>query len=61
MGLRLITTLTQANRTAKVYRNSEWDEYQTKFFVDGAHITEGDSFTDNKTDAMDTAQHWVDK
>ena len=59
--LRLITTLVQFDRTAKVYRNSEWDEYQTKFFIDGKHITEGDCFTDDKTDAMDTAQHWVNK
>ena len=58
---RLITKLVQDNKMTKVYYHSDFKEYRTKFYVDGAHLTEADSFTDDKTDAMDTAKHWVNK
>ena len=57
----LIKKLVQYNKMTKVYYHSDFREYRTKFYVDGAHLTEGDSFTDDKTDAMDTAKHWVNK
>lgn len=56
MSLRLI----KKYDFAKIYRNAEWQEYQVKFYSAlGAYYSEGDYFTDDKTDAIDTA-FWHD-
>lgn len=43
----------------KVYRDREWDEYVVKFYVNGQHQTEADYHTDDKNDAMSTAQQFL--
>lgn len=59
MALRKIETFTGNNRVAKVYRDSEWNEYRVTYMLDGAKIVGGDYHTDDKQDALDTAQVWV--
>ena len=41
---------------AKAYRDAENQEYRVKLFVNGAHQPAADYFTDDKDDAMRTAQ-----
>ena len=53
--MRKITTLTDGKFEARVYRDSEWDEYITKYYQDGVYI-DGDSHTDDKQDALVTAK-----
>lgn len=43
----------------KVYRDREWDEYVVKFYVNGQHQTDADYHTDDKNDAMSTAQQFL--
>lgn len=58
-GMRLISTHENGNRTAKVYKDSEWGEHRVKFYTDGNHHKEADYHTDDKSDATDTAKHWI--
>lgn len=46
------------NKRAQVYRDSEWQEYRTKFYVDGQHQINADYHGD-KQDCHDTAQAWI--
>jgi hypothetical protein len=57
MALRLKHTLKNNDKSlvAKIYRDSEWDEWRVKFYVDGKHKTLGDYHTDCVEDAKDTA------
>jgi hypothetical protein len=59
--LRLVTSIASSHtkRVAKVYRNSEWDEYQVKYYRNGIYQSEADSFTDDKDDAVGTAEHFI--
>jgi len=59
--LRLIKTHTSSDgkRTAKVYRDPEFNEYRVKHFVDGKHSKNADYHTDEASDAHDTANHWL--
>lgn len=45
--------------SAKVYRDTDWDEYRVKFFKNGIHQTKADYHTDDKSDAIAVADHWV--
>lgn len=54
---RLIDTQTGPNAVVKTYYNSEWDEYQSKVFINGVHDPEADNFTDDRDDAIATAKH----
>lgn len=58
MALKLITKFSNGagTRIAKVYRDTEWDEYRVKFFRNGKHEQSADYFTDNLSDAQDTAR-----
>lgn len=58
---KLIKTHTSADgkKVAKVYRDSEWDEYHVKHYTDGKHHTKADYHTDDKEDAHGTAKHFV--
>lgn len=60
-GAKLIGTHTSkdGSRCAKVYRDSEWDEYHVKHYKDGKHQTKADYHTDDKDDAHGTAKHFV--
>lgn len=57
--LRLIRSEGINNRTAKVYRNAEWGEYQVKFYQDGDYLPDADYHTDDKADALSTARQYV--
>lgn len=48
-------------RTAKVYKDRDWDEHRVQFFENGVHQTEADYHTDDALDAHDTAKHYVNK
>lgn len=41
--------------TAKMYRNAAYDEFVVKFYTDGVHHVDADYFTNDQTDAKDTA------
>lgn len=56
--MKLIATFsTEGEGTAKVYHNTEWQEYVVKWFnTRGTHMDASDYHTDDKQDALDTAQ-----
>lgn len=58
--LRLIHTVEIDVKLAKVYRDSEWQEYRVKFYVDGVYQVEADYHTEHKQDAIDTADEWAE-
>lgn len=55
--MRLISTIHKAAAevTAKIYRDTEWQEYRVKFYREGQHLQNADYHTDDKQDAIDTA------
>ena len=55
--MRLISTIHKAaaEATAKVYRDTDWQEYRVKFYVRGQHQQDADYHTDCKEDAHSTA------
>ena len=59
MALRKIHIVKGNNKEAVVYRDSEWQEYRTKFYRGGVYQKEADSHTDDKEDAISTAEHFV--
>lgn len=59
--LKLIQTIGHAGNIAKVYQDSEWQEWRVKFFIKGDYQDKADSHQDTKQDAIDTAFHWVDE
>lgn len=58
-GRKLVHTASKGNRTAKVYRDSDNQEYHVKHFTDGKHHEKADYYTNDKEDAHATAQHWL--
>ncbi len=50
---------TKTGRTAKVYRDSEWQEWRVKHYIKGEHQTEADYHTDDKGDAQHHARAWA--
>lgn len=65
--MRLVYTATNdsdfhyTSRIAKVYKNTEWEEYIVKFFQGGKHLANADYHTggvgkDYLTDAKQTAE-----
>jgi hypothetical protein len=55
--MRLISTIHKAaaEATAKIYRDTEWNEYRVKFYQQGQHLQNADYHTDCKEDAHSTA------
>ena len=49
------------NNFAKVYWNREWREYLVKLFIDGIHMPKADYFTNDKADAISTANRMMAK
>lgn len=46
--------------TAKIFRDTEWNEYRVKFYSpEGQHYSQADYHTDDKQDALDTAQRQI--
>ena len=57
---RLISKHGEGVHTAKVYKDTEYNEYQVHFFKHGKHMGEGPvSYHDEKEDAQKTADHAV--
>ncbi len=57
---RLETIINTTNgREARVYRDSDWQEWRVKFYEKGIHLTEADYHTDDKSDAMHNARSWT--
>jgi hypothetical protein len=48
-------------RTAIVYYHADWQEYCVRFYIDGTHQTLADYMTDDKDDAISTADYFVNK
>lgn len=49
-------------KTAKVYKDAEWNDHIVKYYRDGVHQKEADSHHyDDKEDAHSTAQKWVNE
>ena len=57
--MRLIATYAGPKVHAKVYRDSDWNEYRVKFFEGDKHLTEADYHTPDKRDALDVADSWT--
>lgn len=47
------------SRHATVHRDAEFDEFRVKFHKDGKHLKAADYHTNDKTDAINTANHWT--
>ncbi|AWD90679.1 hypothetical protein [Pseudomonas phage Achelous] len=47
--------------SAKVYRDSEWQEWRVKFFAGGVYQPDSDYHTTDKQDALDTGNAWLIK
>ncbi len=59
MALKLIGTLlgnpdTQKGRVVRIYRDTEWDEFRARLFVEGKLYAPADYHTDDLNDAHDT-------
>lgn len=61
MARKLIGTFTAGRHMAKVYRDAEWNEYHTRFYVDGVINADADAFTTDKADALQSAQSIIDR
>ena len=49
-----------ASSQAKVYRDTEWEEFRIKFFIGGKHQGgEADYFTSDKDEAIGNAKYWL--
>ena len=59
MTRRRIHVAQSGERTARVYWDSDWQEYRVRLYVNGALRAAADYFTDCKTDAIDTAEAMV--
>jgi len=45
--------------TVKVYRDTEWNEYVSRLFKDGVELVNASYHTDDKEDALDTANSMI--
>jgi hypothetical protein len=57
--MRLLIAITNQDRRAAVYFNREIDEYIVRFYSHGEHLTSADYFTDCKSDAYNTMNHYA--
>lgn len=56
MPLKLVHKIECGTYEGRVYRNSNWNEYIVKLFIDGKHaFPDADYHCDDKQDAIDTA------
>ena len=46
-----------ANYTSKIKHDKDWNEYRVRFFIDGVYQAGGDYYTEDKEDAVATAQN----
>ena len=61
--MRLISTIHKASEelTVKTYRDTDWNEYRVKTYIQGQHQQDADYHTDDKEDALSTAAAIVAK
>jgi len=70
--MRKVYQIENGNRRATIVRNSEWNEFIVRFYVNGIHLTKADyhhsfneydraSVIDAKLDCISTANNWVIK
>lgn len=61
--LKLIKTHTEGNKTAKVYKDLDYDEHRVKFYTDGKHHKDADYFEagdkEGAEEAHRTAKAWL--
>lgn len=57
--MRAIYKVEAGNRTAKVYRDSDWNEYRVKYWVDDRLLLDADYHTEDKADAISNADYFV--
>lgn len=57
--LRLVSTHGEGERTAKVYKDPDWGEFRVRHYLNGVHQPEADAHTDDKADAVGTANAWT--
>jgi hypothetical protein len=60
--MRTIATISKPSKSisAKVKYEATSKEYVVQFYRNGAHLTQADYFTDDRQDAIDTANYTVD-
>lgn len=55
-GMKIVSKHGEGQHTAKVYKDSDWNEYRVKYFKDGNHVGEdADYHSDDLDDAKSTA------
>ena len=47
------------NKKATVFKDTEWDEYVVRFWLDGKLLQDAEYHTDDKEDAQGTAKSWI--
>lgn len=68
---KLIKTITNGNKTVKIYKDTEWEHYVAKLFVDGVYNEAADyedsynrydkqSVMDALSSVISTAEHMVE-
>lgn len=58
--MQLIKTIKAGDALCKVYRDAEWQEYRVKLIKHGVHQAGSDYHSDDKQDALDTAQRMLE-
>ena len=58
-SMKLIKTHSAGNKTAKVYKDYDWNEYRVKHFIGGKHQKNADYHTDDADDAHTTAKKFI--
>ncbi|WP_338807255.1 hypothetical protein V8U11_11045 [Pseudomonas chlororaphis] len=48
-------------KVCKVYRDSEWGEYQVRLYIQGSLLKEANYHTDDKDDACNTARSMINE
>ena len=59
--MRLISKYTKGIYLAEIRYNSLLEEYIVKFYINGLPIVDADYFTDDKADAVGTAEVQINK
>lgn len=56
---RLVMQDDDGAKSFKIYKDLDWGEYVVQFFVNGRHMPEADYHTDDKNDAVGTANYFL--
>ena len=56
MAKRLIKRILNGQNSAKIYFDSEYGEYRVCFYKQAEHLVKADYHTDDKIDAVQTAE-----